>query len=63
MIHLHIVDCQLNAKLADLELGNTDETPSLTDDADIQTDDILVNWLAPEVVHSYFVCLFIVGID
>jgi len=47
-----LVDCQLNAKLADLELGNTDETPSLTDDADIQTDDILVNWLAPEVLQA-----------
>lgn len=46
------VDSNLNAKLADLEMGG-----SGTDGADqLGTDDILANWVAPEVTLSRNLC-------
>ena len=49
-----LVDDQLNAKLADLELGfdNIDDDISRQDNENLFGNDFLFNWLAPEVLHS-----------
>lgn len=45
-----LVDAQLNAKLADLELGiDTRKSESEGADEAIFKDDFLINWIAPEV--------------
>lgn len=43
------VDSNLNAKLADLEMGGQGESEK---SVLLGTDDILVNWVAPEVKMS-----------
>lgn len=44
-----VVDAQLNAKLADLELGVDSET----ENAELAVmDDILANWAAPELLNK-----------
>ncbi len=40
------MDSQLNAKLADLELGTTGDDD---EDESLKSDSFLVNWMAPEV--------------
>lgn len=49
-----LVDDQLNAKLADLELGadDDDDAKSKQDNEALFQDDFLFNWLAPEVLQS-----------
>lgn len=49
-----LVDDQLNAKLADLELGfdDVDDEKSKQDNESLFQDDFLFNWLAPEVLQS-----------
>jgi hypothetical protein len=49
-----LVDDQLNAKLADLELGfdDDDDTKSKQDNEALFQEDFLFNWLAPEVLQS-----------
>jgi hypothetical protein len=49
-----LVDDQLNAKLADLELGfdDNDATKSKQDNEALFQADFLFNWLAPEVLQS-----------
>jgi hypothetical protein len=51
MCVVRVVDHQLNAKLADLELGSEKGSPALEDTSDTyDAADILMNWLAPEVL-------------
>jgi hypothetical protein len=46
------VDSQLNAKLSDLELGTESDSGRMKDQE--STDELLANWLAPEVRLSRF---------
>jgi hypothetical protein len=52
---LLVVDSQLNAKLADLEMGGGDDEEG---SEFLGTDDILVNWVAPEVNEAMIVIMY-----
>ncbi len=45
-----LVDSQLNAKIADLELGAANSTADVTTKEPLAIEEMLANWLAPEVI-------------